>query len=66
MRSSTCDSCLLINRGDAFRLIRTQADDMLIVGKKELSRREEENFVFKAKPKRELSIDTSLHFNGCI
>jgi hypothetical protein len=70
MATSTYDPCLLITTTKtAFSVVGIQTDDTLILGSKEFNTIENKELTkakFSAKPKKLLSSETLLIFNGCI
>ena len=69
MASSTYDQCLLITnqKEDSFGIVGLQTDDTLILGDQtflEAEQRELRKAGFTAKPRTELTVTTSLEFNG--
>ncbi|KAI1001862.1 hypothetical protein K3495_g6346 [Podosphaera aphanis] len=64
IKPSTYDPCFLISTEDMFRLVGMQTDDTLILDEIGFSEKEEKRLKFNAQPKKQLSLDTPLQFNG--
>lgn len=65
MASSPYDPCLMISDGThGFGVVGMQTDDTIILSDDQFSRKEDEELVFKSKPKATLARDHPIDFNG--
>jgi len=67
MATSTYDPCLLITQTPGtFGIVGMQTDDTLILAQEKFAQLEEEELIFTAKPKENLTTEAPLIFNGCV
>jgi hypothetical protein len=65
MATLTFDPCLLYEKSSSTKgLVGMQTDDTLVIATFQLADREEAELVFASKPRKELTLESPILFNG--